>query len=124
VFKVILWETNPTTGALQRHDLSGSTAWYMHIRLTDGSSLHRQMLVDGVPTLGVLRYAWLPTDWDPVSAGGTIGGLAPAPWRRVEYCMEYEVLGPGGARLTFPNGGDSLLASYDVLCITADLGDG
>lgn len=103
-------------------DLTGSTAWKLHIWLADGSKLVRDMTKVGADTAGILRYAWISTDWDPVSAGGTVGGLVArplplAPGER-EHRMEYEVLGPATARLTFPNDG------YDTLRILEDIGQG
>ena len=128
ILKVILKEPDPANPSqLRVHDLTGSTSWFLHIRLADGTLLKRSMVVDGSPTLGTLRYSWLTTDWDVVSGGGTVGGMsigATGTPARAEHSMEYEVLGPAGARLTFPNGGESLAASYDTLTITADLGSG
>lgn len=92
------------------HDLTGSTAWRLHIRITSATMLTRDMTVEGAPTLGVLRYAWQASDWD--------AGQLPAPaalYSAVECEMEYEVTG-GSSTLTFPN------ASFDTLRITKDLG--
>jgi hypothetical protein len=128
ILRVALFEPDPASpGSLQVHDLTGSTSWYLHIRRADGVWLKRSMAVEGSPTLGVLRYAWVTTDWAVYSANGTVGGLTsglPAAPGRVEHSMEYEVLGPASARLTFPNGAETLEASYDTLSITMDLGDG
>ena len=88
----------------------------------------------GADIEGHLRYAWLTTDWDAPSAPDaqgqyTVGGLpVPEALHRIRARMEYEVLGPGSARLTFPDG-----PSYDTdrndevyhwLEIWADLGQG
>lgn len=87
------------------HDLTGSTAWKLHVKV-GGASLTRDMTPDVDLTLGVLRYTWLASDW---TTGTPV--LAPGVYR-----MEYEVTGPGAARLTWPNDG------YDQLHVTADIG--
>lgn len=105
-------------------DLTGSTSWKLHIKLNDGSTLMRNMVKEGADALGVLRYTWIATDWDAVSAGGTVGGLVVGPTKRVngagvnvEAHMEYEVIA-GTSRLTFPNN------DYDILRIIDDIGQG
>lgn len=86
------------------HDLTGSSSWKVHVRV--GSAVFsRDMTPDVDLTTGVLRYVWLGTDWTtgtPVLAAGT-------------YRMEFEVVGPGGARMTWPNDG------FDRLIVTEDL---
>lgn len=101
---LIVYLKNPDGSA---HDLTGSTGWKLHIRL-DGIStvLTKVMAIEGSPELGALRYNWASADWN---AGGLVQGT---------HRMEYEVVGPGAARLTFPNDG------YDVLRIVDDLGQG
>jgi hypothetical protein len=112
------------------HDLTGSSSWKLHIRLSDGTELVRDMTKQGLDTAGTLRYTWVATDWDaPVGAPATVGGLVagpPLPLARgvVEHRMEYEVLGPSGGRLTFPNGGDMASQAYDTLRIWDDIGNG
>lgn len=104
------------------HDLTGSTSWKLHIWLSDGSKLVRDMTKVGPDVDGTLRYTWVDSDWNPVSGGGAVGGLVVGPTPplapgQVEHRMEYEVIGPA-ARLTFPNDG------YDTLRIIADIGQG
>jgi hypothetical protein len=99
-------------------DLTGSTAWKLHIQLSNGTKLTRTMSKVGTDADGHVRYAWIATEWDagstPDSEGAyTVGGLDVG-----QHKMEYEVIGPGGARLTFPNNG------YDRLSIVADVGQG
>jgi hypothetical protein len=90
------------------HDLTGSTAWKLHIRVSSTVTLTRDMLKTGLDTAGILQYAWVAADWDP-------GGL-PSPGVGVrELPMEYEVVG-GSSRMTFPNVG------YDSLKIYKDIG--
>lgn len=96
-------------------EITGSTAWKLHIRLNDGTVLTRTMtkLADDPAEL---EYAWLAADWD---AGGLIVGPSiPLQVGQKEHEMEYEVLGAGGARQTYPNEG------YDTLRIWQDLGQG
>jgi len=111
------------------HDLTGSTAWRLHILLSDGSKLMRDMVKQAPDASGTLRYTWVAGDWDPVSGGGVAGGLVVGPTIPLapgvhEHRMEYEVLGAGGARLTFPNGGTSAGEAYDVLRVWQDIGQG
>ena len=99
------------------HDLTGSTAWYLHVWLSDGTKLAaRTMVKFGADVNGTLRYTWVTTDWD---AGNLVVGpsLPLKPGTR-EHRIEYEVIGPSPARLTFPNGG------YDTLRILPDIGEG
>ena len=93
------------------HDLSGADSVTLHIRLDDGTTISRAMDIDADPTTGIVTYTWQATDWtnDP--------GLYPGTHR-----MEYEVLGPSDARLTFPNGEDGSDPEYDELIITPDIG--
>lgn len=110
------------------HDLDGSTSWKLHIRLSGGGVLTRTMVKQGADTDGLLRYSWIATDWDAVSAGGTVGGLVVGPTiplapGQVEHRMEYEVIS-GTSRLTFPNGGKNISEAYDTLRIFDDIGNG
>lgn len=110
------------------YDLTGSTAWKLHIWLSNGDKLVRTMVKQGLDTAGVLRYTWIATDWDAASSpdvngsyqvGGLIAGPSlPLSPSDVEHRMEYEVVGPGTVRLTFPNDG------YDILRVTSDIGQG
>jgi hypothetical protein len=118
------------------HDLTGSSGWKLHILLSSGEYLTRDMTLEGNEADGVLRYAWVPSDWDAGSGGAgtyddpyTVGGLIAGPPLPLaqgarEHRMEYEVLGAGGARLTFPNSGTNDASRYDRLRICADLGQG
>jgi hypothetical protein len=90
------------------HDLTGSTSYKLHIWLRDGGKLTRTMTLYGLATAGTLRYQWLATDWTDAVAPLVVG----------QNRMEYEVLGPGAARLTWPNDG------YDELRIVSDVGQG
>lgn len=101
VFEVVLHDPPPvgsqdgTVGPV--HDLTGASAQKLHIKLADGTVLTRNMVIEGLPTAGTLRYTWIATDWDAVSAGGTVGGLVVG-----DHEMEYEVIS-GTSRMTFPN---------------------
>lgn len=86
------------------HDLTGATV-KLHIRLEDGMLLSRDMVIDSDPTTGIVRYTWLTADWTDALVVGT-------------HRMEYEVLGPSTARLSFPNWRDH------ELIVFADLGQG
>lgn len=98
------------------HDLTGSTAWKLHIKLNNGTVLTRNLVVDGPPTGGAALYDWVSGDWDP--GGLIVGPMPPLKPTDIEHVMEYEVLGPGSARFTFPNDG------YHILRIWQDLGQG
>ncbi len=91
------------------HDLTGSTGWKLHVRLAGGGGavVTRNMVKQGPDVDGVLRYSWAAADWSSTPA--LVVG---------QHRMEYEVLGPGAARLTFPNDG------WDELRIVEDLGQG
>ena len=86
------------------HDLTGSTDWQLHIKLTNGVVVTRTMTKQGADAAGTLRYPWVAADWNP-------GGLYASPYA---HRMEYEVLA-GATGLTFPNDG------YDTLKIAPDL---
>ena len=89
------------------HDLTGSTDWRLNIYVADHVMTRLMTKVDP-DTAGLLRYAWLTTDWGP----GGLPALAPA--KEKQYRMEYEVLS-GGHRMTFPND------RFDYLQLTGDL---
>jgi hypothetical protein len=102
------------------HDLTGSTAWKLHVLLSDGGVVTRDMTVFGFPAAGTVRYQWLSTDWASIPIGPTL----PLRSGQREHRMEYEILGPGSSRLTFPNGGESAEESYDILRVWSDIGQG
>ena len=109
------------------HDSTGATVYKLHIWLSDGTKLTRNLAQQGVPTESRYRYSWIPTDWDPVSGGGAVGGLVVGPQLPLqpgvkEHRMEYEIIGPGVERMTFPN--DGFPNDYDILRITSDIGQG
>ena len=88
------------------YDLTGATGWKLHVRLRSGSTISRNMVVQGPAANGVLRYTFLAADWsDPTT-----------PLVAGQHRMEYEVIGPGVARISFPSD------SYDELRIIEDLG--
>ncbi len=88
-------------------DLTGVSSVTLHVKLHDGTTFERAMVVDADPTTGIATYTWVPTDWD---TGGLVVGVS------IEHRMEYEVL-TGTVRQTFPNSG------YDVLQIAVDIAD-
>lgn len=76
------------------HDLTGATAVWMHVTLAgDGGVFSRLMDMDADRTTGKASYTWLATDWTAGTPKMTSGN----------HSIEYEVLGPSGARQTFPN---------------------
>lgn len=116
------------------HDLTGKTV-KLNIHLSDGTRLQRDMVVDpdadgaADPTLAIVGYDWVATDWDAASGGTgtrddphTVGGLVASPEKinvaTPDHRMEYEALGPGADdRVTFPNDSrdnDTLHVSDDV----------
>ena len=109
VFEVAL--KNPD---LTPYNLTGSTAWKLHIKLNTGTVLSRTMAIFGVATNGILRYSWVSTDWD--TGNLILGPTPPLKPSQSEHRMEYEVLAAGGLRVTFPNDG------YDTLRIISDIG--
>lgn len=97
------------------HDLSGADSVNLHIRLADGiTDLPRVMTITDAVN-GVVQYTWLTTDWD--TGNLVTGPELPLDPGEEEHRMEYEVLGPGAARLTFPND------SFHILRITEDNAD-
>jgi hypothetical protein len=119
IMEVELIELDPDNpGEMQAHDLTGSTAWKLHVWLSDGTVFTRDMVVTGDPTLGVLRYTFVASDWDTTNVNGflTVGPTLPMLPSEREHRMEYEVIGSGGTRLTFPNDG------YDILRVVLDIG--
>lgn len=99
---------------LTAYNLTGSTAWKLHIKLNTGTILSRSMTIFGAATNGTLRYSWVSTDWDPANL--ILGPTPPLKPSQSEHRMEYEVLASGGLRVTFPNDG------YDTLRIISDIG--
>lgn len=90
------------------HDLTGTTAWKLHIRVSPTQVITRDLVKQGLDTAGVLRYSWVDTDWDAGNLPSVNG------YPKVECKMEYEVIG-GTSRMTFPNN------DYDKLQILSDL---
>lgn len=93
------------------HDLTGSTAWKWHVK--SSPVFIRDLVIQGDPTLGTLRYTGSAADWDT----GNVNGFLPVPsasYPLSEYPMEYQVTG-GSSILTFPNNG------FDYLRITKDI---
>jgi hypothetical protein len=90
---------------LSYHDLAGATAVWLHVRLPDGTIFTRAMVVDAVPTSGIVRYAFVTTDWTTVPA--LTAGTHP---------MECEVLVGASSRRSFPADGD------DRIVIPSDIG--
>ena len=86
------------------HNPTGRAVW-LHILLDDETTeLMRSMTIFDGPN-GVVRYAWIPTDWD---SGKLVVG---------SHVVEVESV-LGNSRLTFPNDGT------DSLIITGDIADG
>jgi len=81
------------------HDLTGSSEYHLHVRLSATTVFTRDMVPEGLLTAGLLRYTWLAADWDELPIPTT---------KETWLAMEYEVVG-GTARLTFPNGGADIL---------------
>lgn len=129
VLEVVLLKPD---GSVQ--DLTGTTGWKLHIRMSDGTRLVRTMTKYGADANGTLRYSWVASDWNAPSSpdgdgsfqvGGLVAGPEPPLARGAqENRMEFEVLGPASARLTFPNGGDNADAAYVTLRIFSDIGQG
>lgn len=89
------------------HDLTGSTAWKLHIRINGTTVMTRDMVKQGADTAGVLRYTWATADWDVLPSPRS-------PYHSREFPMEYEVIA-GSSRMTFPNTGtDTLKVVGDV----------
>ena len=88
------------------HDLTGATSVTLHVRIkATGEIFSRPMTIEDV-TGGIVIYAWQAEDWTDTTTALEVG----------LHQMEYEVLGPGAARLTFPNAG------HDELSVIDDLG--
>jgi len=99
-------------------DLTASTAIWLHVALENRSTrISREMTVEGAPTLGIVRYTFVPADFTVAPF------LIPGNHR-----MEYEVLGSGVERQTYPNNdpdrepGDPQWHPYDRLIVPDDLG--
>ena len=112
VLEVTLLEPkdNPTDADVP-YDLTGATSVNLHILLEDGTALSRVMTADPdqVTNPGKATYTWLSTDWTSALVVG-------------EHRMEYEVIGPGTVRLTFPSGRGEGVIEYDTLSIATDFG--
>lgn len=91
------------------HDLTGSTAWKLHIYVTSTNVVTRDLVKQGPDANGVLRYVWVDADW-----GSAVDQIPSTGSEIREYRMEYEVFG-GSSRMTFPN------SSFDTLRIRKDL---
>jgi len=96
------------------HDLTGSTSWKLHIRITPSVTLTRDLVKQGLDTAGVLRYTWLDTDWAPIVPTDPKLPVPMSAYHAVTLPMEYEI-SAGTSRLTFPNSG------HDTLKILGDL---
>lgn len=101
------------------HDLTGSTAWKLHIKLPSGTVLTRDMTKQGPDTDGVLRYIWVATDWEPVNPADPKLPVPQSAYHTVELPMEYEVIAGSTTRMTFPNGD-----GHDKLQIRGEIGQG
>jgi hypothetical protein len=91
-------------------DLTGTSGWKLHIRVSHNTIVTRDMTQHGALTDGILRYAWTAADWTGANA-------LPSPvrlYRPLVLEMEYEVLA-GLDRMRFPNNG------YDKLKITGEV---
>lgn len=117
ILEAALEEPDPDNpGALRAVDLSAASSVMLHVMLADGTVVSRAMVVVAPASSGIVRYTWLPTDWDA-------GNLVPTPeippaLGEHEHRMEYEVIGAFGVRQTYPNDG------WDTLRIYEDLGQG
>lgn len=115
VFTLKVRDTRPILEVVLRnpdgtvHDLTGTTDWKLHIRISPNLVITRTMVKQGADTLGTLRYTWLPTDWDAGNLPAYVRAYQP---KHLE--MEYEVIS-GTDKLTFPNSG------YDLLKIIGDV---
>jgi hypothetical protein len=100
-----LYETDGTTA----YDLTDADEVWMHVRLHTGQTLSREMTIDADPATGKASYLWEATDWtdDPALCQG-------------DHLLEYEVVGPGEARATWPNRPE--IEYQHVLRIAAELG--
>lgn len=85
------------------HDLTGATAFKLHIKTSSTTSITRDMAKQGLDTDGTLRYTWTAADWDT----GNLP-IPDSPYRSKSCPMEYEVVG-GSSRMTFPNEGTDIL---------------
>jgi len=105
------------------HNLTGSTSWHLHIKLANGTRLTRPMSKVGADVDGTLEYVPLPTDWDVPSNPDADGAFQVGGFAKGEHDMEYEVIGPANARLTFPNG-DEKKPVNDKMVTWTDIGQG
>ena len=109
-----------TTPAGAAVDLTAAVDIKLHIGLENQATrLERAMVVEGAPTAGIVRYQWVAADWtvDPALVVGT-------------HRIEYEVIGAGDERQTFPNNDPTnapespAVVPYDRLIVFDDLGQG
>lgn len=92
-------------------DLTSATIKLL-IELNNGTKLSRPMGIEGDPTDGVARYAWVAADWEADNL--IVGPSPPFTPQDVDHKMEYEVT-QGTLIQTFPNNG------WDNLRIFQDL---
>lgn len=90
------------------HDLTGSTEWTLHIRVSQTVTLIRDLVKFGPDADGVLRYTWQETDWEPTVPTDPKLPVPQSAYHSLELPMEYEVVG-GTSCLTFPNTGHDTL---------------
>ena len=105
ILDVELLDPPDENGVQGIHDLTGAIQAWLHIKLADGSGTVTRAMTSSFDATGIVSYAWAPTDW--TGTPRIVVGV---------HDMEYEILGPSGARHTFPN------ASYDKLSVIPDLG--
>jgi hypothetical protein len=97
------------------HDYTGASTFQLRVKLWPlGTIFVRNMVAEGLPTGGKVRYSWLAADWN--QPGGLVVGpikhpeqaLKPGEW---EHAMYFRVDG----KLTFPNGGFDILRILPAL---------
>ena len=82
------------------YDLTTATGVRLVIRLVSGTTITKAMTIPAPATAGLVRYTWVPSDWNDIPAGA--------------HKMVYEVTLPAGVQ-TFPTSG------YDNLMVQEDL---
>jgi len=90
------------------YNLTGVDVVWLHVHI-QGQIFTRQMTVDASPTTGRVTYLWQASDW--TSNPALMVGV---------HRIEYEVLGPGVVRATFPN--RNQVGYQHVLEVGADIG--
>ena len=120
VLEVVLHDPSPTCNPEELgpvHDLTGpSVEVHLHILLSSGAVVTRDMEIVEPASNGTVRYIWTEADWDEL--------IASPDWSKSsakQHRMEYEVTGPNTARMTFPNNGNNPDNCYDILRIPSDL---